>query len=113
MALAILKAKDHDTEGLYSKSWDVFGDDDGPVFNAVITVCDSAASETCPVWPGSPVTVHWGLPDPAGIQDETESRIAFEATYEALRDRIEAFLAAHPDLSSPHSIRQALRAAHA
>lgn len=111
MALQVLKSHGHSVDGLYSKSWDEFADDDAVKFDAVITVCDSAASETCPVCPGSPVTAHWGLPDPAGVDDETERRIAFEATYEALSDRIHRFLADGADYSSPHTLQHALRSA--
>lgn len=112
MALKVLQSHGHSVDGLHSKSWDEFGQENAPHFDAVITVCDSAASESCPVWPGSPVTVHWGLPDPAGIYDENESRIAFEATYEALSDRIHRFLESEPDFSSPHALKHALRMVH-
>ncbi|WP_300541995.1 arsenate reductase ArsC [Maricaulis sp.] len=92
VALKTLRAHGHDTTGLRSKSWDEFAADGVPVIDAVITVCDNAAAEACPVWPGAPVKAHWGLPDPAYIEDPAECRAAFEATYEALRRRISALL---------------------
>lgn len=93
VALETLRAHGHDTTGLRSKSWDEFAAPDAPKIDAVITVCDSAAAEVCPVWPGAPVKAHWGLPDPAYIEDPAECRAAFEATYEALKARIEVLLA--------------------
>lgn len=111
LALAVLTAHGHAVTALRSKSWEVFARDDAPRVDAVITVCDSAAAEACPIWPGAPVSAHWGLPDPAGIADPVEGRAAFEATYEALRRRIERVLAA-PDLEHPEALRAALLAAH-
>lgn len=94
MALETLKAHGHSVDGLRSKSWDEFATGAAPRIDAVITVCDSAAAEVCPVWPGAPVKAHWGLPDPAHIEDDAECRAAFEATYEALAERIGALLGA-------------------
>ncbi len=93
VALETLRAHGHAIEGLRSKSWDEFATGNAPRIDAVITVCDSAAAEVCPVWPGAPVKAHWGLPDPAHIEDEAECRAAFEATYDALSERIGALLA--------------------
>lgn len=94
-ALELLEAEGFDVTTLRSKSWDEFADDGFlPGFDLVVTVCDSAASETCPVWPGHPVTAHWGLPDPAAVNGSDEDkRAAFRATYEALTTRIRDFLA--------------------
>jgi arsenate reductase len=112
IALETLRAHGHDTAGLRSKSWDEFAAPGAPPIDAVITVCDSAAAEVCPVWPGAPVKAHWGLPDPAYIEDPAECRAAFEATYEALKTRIEALLerlegedrdALKSALATPHS----------
>ncbi len=64
-ALAMLADKGYDISGFSSKSWDVFSEPDAPKMDIVITVCDSAAGETCPLWPGTPVKAHWGIPDPA------------------------------------------------
>ena len=111
LALDVLAAHGHPVEGLRSKSWEVFAQADAPRLDGVITVCDSAAAEACPIWPGAPVSAHWGLPDPAGISDPTEARAAFEATYDALRRRIERVVAA-PDLARPEALKAALIAAH-
>ena len=88
-ALRQLKQRGHSTDGLRSKSWDEFSGDDAQQFDIVVTVCDNAAGETCPLWSGSPVTVHWGIPDPAavdGSQDEIDA--AFAAAYDTLKIRI-------------------------
>ena len=75
------------TEGYRSKSWDVFTEPGAPQMRAVITVCDSAAAEQCPYWPGSPVKVHWGYPDPSNAP-ETEKKNAFELTRQAVAYRM-------------------------
>jgi arsenate reductase len=85
-ALEKLEREGHNTEGLASKSWDRFSGPDASPIDIVITVCDNAAGESCPLWNGAPVTVHWGIPDPAADGD-------FEAAYARLRRRIEAMLA--------------------
>lgn len=111
LALEVLEAHGHSTRGLASKSWDVFAGPDAPVMDAIITVCDSAAAETCPVWPGAPVQVRWGLEDPAAVVEEGRARDAFKATYEALKARVEAFLALHWTQEDRQSVRNALEAA--
>jgi arsenate reductase len=90
-AIAKLGKEGHSTAGLASKSWDRFSAADAPVIDVVITVCDNAASEVCPVWPGAPVTVHWGIPDPADAPDSDRER-AFDRAYAQLRQRIERTL---------------------
>ena len=93
-ALDLLLGKGHDIENLRSKSWDEFEVEDVPSMDFVFTVCDNAANEPCPVWPGRPVTAHWGLADPAGVEGtEAEQLKAFERAYELLKERITAFLA--------------------
>lgn len=92
-ALELLLSRGHDTRNLRSKSWDEFEAEDAPAMDFIFTVCDSAANEPCPVWPGRPVTAHWGLADPAGVQGtEAERREAFERTYELLKERVDTFL---------------------
>jgi arsenate reductase len=81
------------TEGLRSKSWDEFSKLDSPHFDFVFTVCDNAAKETCPLWPGQPLTAHWGIPDPAAvIGTPSEIERAFGAAFAALDRRIGLFL---------------------
>lgn len=92
LALETLQAHGRDTAGLRSKSWDEFAAPGAPEIDAVITVCDNAAAEVCPVWPGAPVKAHWGLPDPAAIADPDAARAAFEITYAELERRISALL---------------------
>lgn len=92
-ALELLLSRGHDTKNLRSKSWDEFEEPGAPVMDFVFTVCDNAANEVCPVWPGRPVTAHWGLEDPAGVQGtETEQREAFAEAYGLLEKRVRAFL---------------------
>ena len=90
MALDLLKRGNMPTEGLRSKSWDEFAGDHAPVMDFVFTVCDNAAGERCPYWPGQPMTAHWGIPDPAAVDgSEAEQRRAFIDAYAVLRRRIE------------------------
>ena len=93
-ALSTLKALGVPTDGFRSKRWDEFSGPGAPLLDFVFTVCDSAAGEACPYWPGQPMTAHWGLPDPAAVQgsDEEKAR-AFMATAVTLKRRIELMLA--------------------
>ena len=92
--IALLKDHGHDTSGLRSKSWDEFDGADAPKMDIVITVCDNAAGESCPIWPGAPVQAHWGIPDPAGRGETPEDRrAAFAETYRLLEMRIRALMA--------------------
>lgn len=110
-ALELLRREGHDISALRSKSWDEFEEQGAASMDAVITVCDSAASEPCPVFPGAPVRAHWGLADPAGLSDPAEARAAFEQTYRALAARIDHVLASE-DLDDPEALRRTLSAAH-
>jgi arsenate reductase len=86
-ALDALKNAGVDTTGYRSKGWDEFSGPGAPQMRIVITVCDSAAAETCPYWPGSPVQVHWGYADPSGAPEATRAQ-AFEATRRSIADRM-------------------------
>jgi arsenate reductase len=91
-ALELLKESRVATDGLRSKSWDEFAKPGAPVMDFVFTVCDQAAGEQCPYWPGQPMTAHWGMPDPAAVSgSDDEVRKAFASTFVALRRRIELF----------------------
>ena len=90
--LALLKRLHFPTEGLRSKSWDEFTKPGAPVFDFIFTVCDDAANEVCPVWPGQPMTAHWGVPDPASVTgDEKTIEFAFRQAFMILQRRIELF----------------------
>ncbi len=92
-ALELLVSRAIPTEGLCSKSWDEFAGEGAPPVDIVITVCDNAARESCPVWPGAPMSAHWGIPDPAIVEgNEAMRRAAFDSAYMALNDRISALL---------------------
>lgn len=89
----LLKKMNHDVSKLKSKSWDSFAKPQAPKMDFVFTVCDSAAAETCPVWPGQPTTAHWGVPDPAAVTSpEPEMRLAFADTYRMMSNRISIFV---------------------
>ncbi|MBL9034062.1 MAG: arsenate reductase ArsC [Rhodospirillaceae bacterium] len=91
-ALDLLKKMNHPTAGLRSKSWDEFAAADAPAMDFVFTVCNSAANEVCPIWPGQPMSAHWGIPDPAAAEGtETEKRLAFAEAYRAMLNRISIF----------------------
>ena len=93
-ALELLRKGGLPTSGARSKSWDEFARADAPQIDFVLTVCDSAAAEVCPAWPGHPLTAHWGVPDPAAVQGgDEEKRRAFEQAFTALARRIDMFLA--------------------
>jgi arsenate reductase len=98
-------------EPLRSKSWDEFARADAPPIDVVITVCDAAAGEPCPVWPGRPATAHWGMPDPAAVAGPADARRrAFQAAWILLRRRIEAMLALPLDTFDRAAMQQALQA---
>jgi arsenate reductase len=91
-ALEWMLANGFSTEGLRSKSWDEFAAPGAPEFDFVFTVCDNAAGEVCPVWYGSPMTAHWGIPDPAHIEGDEARRVAFNKAADQLTRRIQLFL---------------------
>ena len=92
-ALALLRKLNHDTSGFRSKSWTEFSRPDAPQLDFVFTVCDNAAAETCPIWPGQPMTAHWGIPDPAAATgSEAEIAVAFADAYRMLNARISIFV---------------------
>ncbi len=91
--LDLLKRLNHDTSFARSKSWDEFTWADAPRLDFVFTVCDNAAAEECPYWPGQPMTAHWGMPDPAAATgNDAERHLAFSDTYRMLRSRISIFV---------------------
>lgn len=89
----LLKKLDHPVGDLRSKSWDGFSDPGAEPLDFVFTVCDNAANEVCPVWPGQPMSAHWGVPDPAAATgSEAERRLAFSEAYRMLQNRISIFV---------------------
>ena len=110
LALAVLGTCGIPVSGLHSKNWEEFAAEDAPHMDVVITVCDRAAAESCPYWPGAPVKIHWGLPDPAEAGgDEHERLKAFAATFTELERRIDALLGLPLDYLSPEELEQQLR----
>jgi protein-tyrosine-phosphatase len=92
--IALLQGLDYDISGFRSKSWHEFTRPEAPRFDFVFTVCDSAAAEACPVWPGQPMTAHWGIPDPAEVKGSpAEIGLAFRGAYRMLNQRIGIFVA--------------------
>lgn len=92
-ALALLKKLNHPTDGLRSKSWDEFASQGAPKMDFVFTVCDNAANEVCPIWPGQPMSAHWGVPDPAAVAgSDAEKAAAFADTYRMMSNRIAIFV---------------------
>ena len=92
--IALLDGLGYDTSDFRSKSWSEFAKPGAPPLDFVFTVCDNAAGETCPVWPGQPMTAHWGVPDPAEAQgNAAEVALAFKDAYRMLRQRIAVFTA--------------------
>jgi protein-tyrosine-phosphatase len=92
LALDLLEKVHLETSGLRSKSWDEFARPAAPEMDFVFTVCDQAAAEVCPVWPGNPVTAHWGVPDPASVEStHADKNRAFRYAFQALETRIKLF----------------------
>lgn len=91
-ALKVLRSFDYPSEGFRSKSWEEFAGPDAPVMDFVFTVCDNAAGEACPVWPGQPMTAHWGIEDPAAVDGpDIQKEAAFVAAFRYMKNRISAF----------------------
>ena len=110
-ALQLLQSLGYDISNFRSKSWSEFADPGAPLLDFVFTVCDNAAGETCPVWPGQPMTAHWGVPDPAlAIGSSAEIALAFKDTYRMLNQRIGIFAAlplrSLDRLSLQHKLRE-------
>ena len=93
MALKTLESAGMSTQGLHSKSWDEFGQPDAPHMDLVITVCDNAAGEVCPYWPGQPATAHWGYADPSAIDgDDAQKMEAFRQTLHQIKRRLDLLI---------------------
>jgi protein-tyrosine-phosphatase len=92
LTLKLLRQLNYDTTALRSKPWDEFSAFGAPRLDFVFTVCDNAANETCPIWPGQPMSAHWGVPDPAAVEGtDSEKALAFAETYRMLNSRISIF----------------------
>jgi arsenate reductase (thioredoxin) len=109
LALAVLREHHLDPEGVRAKSWDEFAQPGAPAMDFVFTVCDQAAAETCPLWPGHPTTAHWGVPDPAAVTGtEEEQRRAFRDAFLVLKRRIELFVALPIEKLTGYGVREEL-----
>jgi protein-tyrosine-phosphatase len=109
-ALELLQRLSYPTQHLRSKSWDEFAGPEAEPLDFVFTVCDNAAAEACPIWPGQPMTAHWGLPDPAAATgSEAERRVAFMDTLRALNNRIGMFVSLPLKSLDELSLRDRLR----
>ena len=110
MALSTLAEAGIPTDGLRSKSWDEFAVPGAPKMDFVFTVCDNAAGEACPLWPGQPVTAHWGIEDPAAVDGpEFKQRAAFEEAFHFMRNRIAAFISLPLDSIDAMTLANKLR----
>lgn len=110
LALQVLQNAGVPTKGLRSKSWDEFGKPDAAVMDLVITVCDNAAGEVCPYWPGQPATAHWGYADPSEVEgDEAQKLEAFRLTLLAIRRRLDLLINLPPDKLERAMVQQSAR----
>jgi len=108
--LRLLEKLGDSTDGLRSKSWDDYAADDAPRMDIVITVCDNAAGEVCPVWPGHPVQVHWGFPDPAAFSGPPDQELAyFEEIYRKIEKRLEDLVSIANDGLDPPALKVQLQ----
>ena len=109
-ALQVLRQAGISTVGLRSKSWDEFTQPGAPVMDLVITVCDNAAGEVCPIWPGHPATAHWGYADPSEVHGGDDEKLAaFRRTLHAIRHRLELMLAVPPDKLAKDALQRTAR----
>jgi len=110
LAIETLVRHGHDVAGLRSKSWNEFAGPGAPQMDFVFTVCDNAAGESCPLWPGAPVSAHWGIPDPAAaVGDEAEKKAAFEVAYAAMHARVSRFVDLPFEALEAEALKQALQ----
>jgi arsenate reductase len=110
-AIELLEKTGLPTGGFRSKNWDEFARPDAPALDLIFTVCDNAAGEVCPVWPGKPITAHWGVPDPAAVEGDDEvKRKAFRVAFTQLSTRINHLLALPMDKIDRHTLRARLEA---
>jgi len=110
MTLELLQELNYDTSKLRSKSWDEFARADSPLLDFVFTVCDQAAAEPCPVWPGQPITAHWGVADPAAFQgSDEETRRVFFRVYRELENRIKIFTSLRMETLDSFALQQRVR----
>ena len=111
LALELLKRMDLPSEGLRSKSWDEFAAPGAPAIDFIFTVCDNAAGEVCPVWPGKPITAHWGIADPAAVEgSDADKAFAFRNALRELETRIKLFMALPIESLDPLTLREKFRA---
>jgi arsenate reductase len=111
LALELLKRMDLPSEGLRSKSWDEFAAPDAPPIDFIFTVCDNAAGEVCPIWPGKPMTAHWGISDPAAVEgSDADKAFAFRKALKELETRIKLFVALPIESLDPLTLREKLGA---
>jgi arsenate reductase len=110
-AIEQAQALGYPVENLRSKSWNEFALPDSPPMDFIVTVCDNAAGETCPFWPGRPVTAHWGFPDPAAVEGSDEvKRAAFQSTLRQMRHRVQLFLSLPLETLDRMAIENRMRA---
>jgi arsenate reductase (thioredoxin) len=108
-ALGLLERLGYSTAGLRSKSWDEFAVGGAPEFDFIITVCDNAAGEVCPIWPGKPMRTHWGIPDPAAVEgNDAQIALAFADAYRVLKTRIDLFTSLPIDKLDALSLKRRL-----
>ncbi len=110
LALELLRSMDLPSQGLRSKSWDEFAAPGAPPIDFIFTVCDNAAGEVCPIWPGKPMTAHWGIADPAAVKgSDADKALAFREALIELETRIKLFVALPIESLDPLTLREKLR----